>query len=67
MSLSSDGDPLSWENLAVNLEGVGATTTYIAIRVSVVEDISPGSTPQFEGHFVDSVRLLLQAQTPSVP
>lgn len=57
-NLSSDGDLQSWQRISV-LNGVPTQASFGAIRISAVEDVSNGPDgDEFDGHYVDDVRLI---------
>ncbi|MCC6428565.1 MAG: hypothetical protein IT435_17320 [Phycisphaerales bacterium] len=64
-SVFSDADPGTWERVSVSLD-LPASTTFVAVYVSAVENISDGGAGnEFEGHFADGVRFSIVSQCPA--
>lgn len=53
----SDANPGTWEHLAINGFLVPAGTSYLAIGVMAFENVSKNDSPEFDGHYVDDVRV----------
>ena len=59
-SLITDADPATWERAQVSLE-LPATTTFVLVYVSAVENVTNGVVygSEFDGHFADDARLVI--------
>lgn len=58
-TLFSDGDPLTWENISVDLI-LPIETDFIAIDVLAGENIfNDASGEEFDGHYADAVSLTI--------
>ncbi|MEM8945377.1 MAG: choice-of-anchor R domain-containing protein [Planctomycetota bacterium] len=52
-NLISDNDEQSWQRLSTSMQ-VPAGTTFLAVRVAAVENVTNDGTNEFAGHFADS-------------
>ena len=60
MSIFSDADVATWESAEASLL-LPAGTRWVAMTVSAQENVSPSSSPEFEGHYADATSLVLEA------
>ncbi len=67
VSLLSDADPSTWETVSVTLYIPGGTT-YVAVIISAVENISNDPCPgEFAGHYADHIVLTAEGPPPPLP